>query len=178
MACFVDMDGVLFDFMGAALERHGRSDVMENYPKGQWAIEDHLGITPAQFWQVLEGHDFWAALKPYRWMLDVLEIVTFHFAHDWWIASSPCLDHGSASGKVESLQRHMPKIEGKTFDRYFLGKYKYHLAKPGAVLIDDNEENCRLFEEAGGKAILFPAPWNRFGRFSDDPVRYIDMCLV
>lgn len=177
MSCFVDMDGVLFDFMGSAMARHGRLDVLDNYPTGVLYAPDLLGLSTSAFWKPLEGHDFWADLKPYPWMSFLLEIIAFHFGDDWWIASSPCFDPASASGKVESLQRHMPKSGGNTFDRYFLCRDKWHLAKTGAVLIDDNEDNCRKFQDNGGKAVLFPAPWNRFGRFVEDPVRHVHLCL-
>jgi hypothetical protein len=31
------------------------------------------------------------------------------------------------------------------------------------VLIDDNTKNCQTFQEFGGHALLFPAPWNAHG---------------
>jgi hypothetical protein len=37
---------------------------------------------------------------------------------------------------------------------------KYELARPGAILIDDNVENCQLFREKGGDAILYPQSYN------------------
>jgi hypothetical protein len=37
---------------------------------------------------------------------------------------------------------------------------KYELARPGAILIDDNVDNCRLFREKGGDAILYPQSYN------------------
>tara|TARA_B100000700_G_C14367978_1_gene544625 strand:+ start:90 stop:317 length:228 start_codon:yes stop_codon:yes gene_type:complete len=41
-----------------------------------------------------------------------------------------------------------------------LGSHKHLLAKPDVVLIDDSDEKCRKFIEAGGHAILLPQPWN------------------
>ena len=37
---------------------------------------------------------------------------------------------------------------------------KWELAKSGTLLIDDNLENCHLFERHGGESILFPTTYN------------------
>jgi 5'(3')-deoxyribonucleotidase len=177
VSAFIDMDGVLADFMGSAMRRHNRLDMLENYPKGVWALESHMGISASEFWEPLKGHDFWADLQPYPWFDYLIGLIRARFGENWWISTSPCLDPGSASGKVEWLQRYMPGNDGKTFTRYFIGTDKYHLARRGAVLIDDNETNCRKFEAFGGTAILFPAPWNCLHDLGGNPVRYVQNAL-
>ena len=57
---------------------------------------------------------------------------------------------------VAFLQRHF----GKSFRDYFVGAPKQFCARPGAVLIDDFDDNCVAFREHGGRAIVFPQPWN------------------
>lgn len=174
MPLFLDMDGVLVDFMGGALRRHNRLDVLANYPKGEWAIEKQLGLTAVEFWEPLRGHSFWAELQPYPWFDLLMGIVRAKFGTDFWIATSPSLDPYSASGKIEWLQRYMPREPGgKTFTRHFIGADKYHLARRGAVLIDDNEQNCAAFESFGGIALLFPAPWNKFHGLEQYALDYV-----
>jgi hypothetical protein len=53
---------------------------------------------------------------------------------------------------------------------------KYELARPGAILIDDNVENCRLFEARGGRAVLYPQSYN--GTIDvEDKTQYVLDCL-
>jgi hypothetical protein len=41
-----------------------------------------------------------------------------------------------------------------------LGSQKWLMAKPEHILIDDSDENCTLFRENGGQAVIVPRVWN------------------
>lgn len=157
---FVDMDGVLVDFMRGALAAHNRLDVLDNYPRGLWLVEQHLGITTDEFWKPLDGFEFWDNLTAYPEFWTFVDIINETFGNNWAIASTPCDDPFSAAGKLSWLSRYLPKCNGRSFRRFYLCEHKYRLAKPGTVLIDDNETNCRDFVAAGGKSVLIPQPWN------------------
>jgi hypothetical protein len=47
------------------------------------------------------------------------------------------------------------------------GPQKFRMAREGAVLIDDSDDQCRRFWDAGGKAITFPQRWNKAAQFED-----------
>jgi hypothetical protein len=54
------------------------------------------------------------------------------------------------------MQRHL----GRSFRDFLIGPSKHLLAKPDVALIDDRHGNVRSFREHGGRAVLFPQPWN------------------
>ena len=172
MVGYLDMDGVIADFMRGALARHGRLDVLDDYPRGVWAVEQHLGITSDEFWDPLRGHDFWSSLDKYPWFDQMIELMNDTFGDQWFICSTPCDDPYSASGKLEWLNRDLPLCNGRSFRRFFLGVNKEQLAKPGAILIDDNDRNCWNFSNARGASVLVPQMWNsrhdRVGCLMDD----------
>lgn len=150
---FVDMDGVLCDFVGAAFRRIGRSVPLEQV---QWDIHEQLGLSADDFWELLDGHDasqFWLHIDPYPWFGELLAALE---GKRWCILSTPSQNPGCVKGKVEWLNKHI----APNFRDYILTPRKHFAASPGAVLIDDNEDNCRQFAAAGGRSILFPQPWN------------------
>jgi hypothetical protein len=155
---FLDMDGVLCDFVGAALRIHKRLDALEAWPKGEWDIAKVLGISTEDFWATIDHHaeHFWADLQPYPWMNDLVRLLE-SFGIPITIASSPSYDPYSAAGKLMWLKRHLPQFKR----RYLLGSEKHLLAMPGTVLIDDNDDGTLRFSDAGGWAVLFPQPWNQ-----------------
>lgn len=171
---FLDMDGVLCDFVTPALSLHKRADALQTWPAGTWDIASVLGVSDEEFWKPINeaGHDFWFSLQPYPWMDRLVSLVTL--VSDWTIASSPSQCHHSASGKVAWLDKYF----GFPFRKYLLGPDKHHLGKPGHLLIDDNDKNCCEFEARGGKAILFPQPWNELHRHASDPIEYVAERLV
>lgn len=165
-AIFIDMDGVLCDFVKSALARHGR---MDKYPVQQFDMAAELGISDAKFWKPLVGHEFWRDIEPYEWLDDILNLARAFSGGNITLATSPCSDPFSASGKIEWIKRH-----AKSMSRSFLiGPGKHHMAKNGAVLIDDNEGNCDKFIDHGGDAILFPQPWNRHRKLCGDRIEYV-----
>ena len=73
------------------------------------------------------------------------------------LATTPTKCPLSHAHKLEWITENLPDWLHR---QYFLTPRKWCLAKPGVVLIDDTNHNCRLFEEEGGHAILLPRPWN------------------
>lgn len=164
----VDLDGVLCDFVGGAIEVHGRTQyrdkIFKNWPYANYDLAGVLDITENELWKKIDlCMAFWEGLRPYPWMrpfLDALDDIA-----PWTIATSPSRSSRSAGGKVAWLQRHF----GTAFRDYVIGPkfvnddfapYMKLMARPDVVLIDDCDVNCEAFEKAGGTAILFPQPWN------------------
>ena len=170
------MDGVLADFIGGACRVHGRDSqaVLQGWPRGEAHVDAVLGMTLDVFWRRIdaEGTAFWEGLAPYPWfggLLGWLESTGL----PWHICSSPSRSPASAAGKMAWLYQHVhPRMRD-----FALTPRKELLARPGVVLIDDNERFVSRFKAAGGEALLFPQPWNHLGAVAD-PVGRLRRRLV
>lgn len=152
---FVDLDGVVADFVSAALFVHGRSHVpLSSVP---WCIEKFLGIEPAAFWAPL-GFDFWSSLEPlpdgFRLLDHALALVG---AERVGLLTSPCDTAGCVEGKRAWVERHLPGLKR----RLFVGSAKELFAGPHKLLVDDHDANVDRFAAAGGMVLQPARPWNR-----------------
>lgn len=154
VSIFFDVDGVIADFVGGVLKQHNREDIPRKDVR--WGLEAQLGIAPADFWRPL-GFEFWAnlpvledgwkLLQQAEWMLGVTNI---------GLLTSPCDTPGCIDGKRKWIRQFFPEYERRTF----FGSAKHLFAGPTKILVDDNDDNCRKFMEAGGQTLLVPRPWN------------------
>jgi hypothetical protein len=168
---FLDMDGVLCDFVGAALRLFDASPLLATWPAGEWDVAKVLGVTDAEFWGRIDaqGQGFWAELPEYPWasqLVDFLERIG-----EVVICTTPSAAHYSAAGKVIWLERH---FGGRFARRYVMVRdepespskrapwaySKAMLARSGVCLVDDNDRNVERFKTHGGRAVLVPQPWN------------------
>jgi 5'(3')-deoxyribonucleotidase len=161
--CLLDIDGVLADFVTDALRVHGK----DGHAVTHWNFYEDFGMTLADFWPAIdaEGEAFWLNLKPYPWFDNLISIVSEYASFSLSTTPSPC--SSCHSGKHLWIQKHF----GGRFANYMMGADKHLMAKPGVVLIDDNEENVGKFIAHGGVAILFPQPWNRHRGI--DPIQHV-----
>lgn len=157
---FLDMDGVLTDFVSATLLLHNCADALQDWPVGERDIAKVLNMSRSQYWSLIDaqGGDFWASLLPFEWFTDLVTLVR-EFA-PVTILTSPSLSPSCLEGKVRWLREHFPKQKGKLFTDYLIGPAKHLVAQPRRVLIDDADANVDAFRSAGGHAILFPQVWN------------------
>mgnify|MGYP002625225929 FL=1 len=165
---YLDMDGVLCDFVSAAMAVFGHEYNPQTWPPRQWDIAPIVGVDTVTFWQRINqlGEDFWTYLQPYPWMRDLVDAVS-EFARPI-ILTSPSRSPHCLSGKRQWLINN-----GLGDLQAAYTPLKHHLAAPGRILIDDSASNGRKFEEAGGEVILFPQPWNAMGIYTLDVVDYV-----
>lgn len=155
--CFLDLDGVLVDFVGGAFATHGRSLPM---PDVRWDFPSQIGFAggandPA-FWEPM-GRNFWANLDWTPEGKDILHVVEQVFGRDnIAVMTSPCDTEGAVEGKVAWIKQNLPKYRR----RFFVGPPKDLAAGPGKVLVDDHEGNVSAFAARGGLVALAPRPWN------------------
>lgn len=174
MNIYLDIDGVLADFTGAALSMFGHpSDTKVAHEE----ITDFLGISKEEFWTLIDskGSDYWANLEPFPWFNDLVKEVK-KLDKDFCLLSSPSRNASCLKGKVRWIQKHF----GPHFRNYILtpAHLKYRVCSgPSDVLIDDNTKN--IFEwtnKRNGYGILFPMPWNTSVSI-DNKVGYISASL-
>ncbi len=143
MKVFIDMDGVLCDLVPAILNFHGIERV--EWPKGEYNFSEALGMSHDDLWSVPSM--LWETLKPGE------EIETLMAAFPEAYICTYALP-GTEMPKqrwLRSWNINNPVI--------FM-KDKWLLAGPDRLLIDDCEDNCTLWREAGGLAFCWPQVWN------------------
>ena len=161
----LDMDGVLVNFCKAAYKAHNMP-FSDKVPT-EFDFFKGWGMSASEFWKPIDdlGLDFWANLETFYWTNTLIDL-----AEEWptgfMVATACSLSHLSSGGKVISIK----KLFGDKFRDYALMPRKWFLSQPGYVLLDDHETNCDEWEKRGGKAILFPQPWNR-NRYLADQFR-------
>ncbi len=155
MRLFVDIDGVLTNFVGAALARHNRR--FEELAPGEWHFNKALGLTETAFWAQLGGADFWANMD---WLPDgraILGAAECSFgAENVSLLTSPSQDSACWQGKAQWVAKHLPQYNR----RLTVSACKTVFGGAGKVLVDDSEDNCEKWDRAGGEAILVPRFWN------------------
>lgn len=182
-AIYLDMDGVLADFVRSAICSLARDpeEVMARIVPGDYdGIYQALQMTEDEFWWKMDatpggaapGSHLWEHMVPYPWRDRLYSICKK--AAPTWILTSPSRSAGSSYGKVRWLQRWL----GESFRNYVLTPRKWHLARPGTLLIDDSGRNVEKWREAGGAAILFPRIWNEDHALADLPMAQVERELA
>lgn len=158
---FLDMDGVVADFVGAACKVHGK----EVEGVDCWNFFEKWGISEDEFWEPVNagGRDFWANLEPFPWFDELVSAVKAA-DKDFFVLTKPSRQASCLAGKLDWIHRHF----GSRFRNYIFAPDKSPLAAPGRLLIDDSDDNVKGFREAGGVAYLFPQPWNASRQSASD----------
>lgn len=168
---FLDMDGVLCDFVKRAVMLCGRNytQVINRWNLGQYATAPNLGVEEDELWDiVMQDPVFWLALEETPWATALLEM--FEEDCELRICSKPSNhDLRSATDKLVWLKQHqLGHIQPH------LTQLKEDLAGPRRILIDDCDEHCEAFREKGGYAIVMPQPWNSCFPFVFDRLAHVE----
>lgn len=156
---FVDMDGVLCDFIGPAVREFNRPDLAHKWPVGEWDLVRVLGVTVEHLWAQLDRISFWTRLPKLPWCDALLAACSARA--EWFVLTDTRSSPVCAYAKHEWLHAHIAHVIGdRQFTRCHQTAHKQHLAGPRRLLIDDSDRNVEQFIAAGGQAILMPQRWN------------------
>jgi 5'(3')-deoxyribonucleotidase len=152
----LDMDGVCCDWVTAGLKTVGKEELIGNWKPGVRDLEEMTGLSYDELWSKIdaEGSEWWRNLEPFPWFKELYNCLGE--AGDVVFCTSPSWDSNSLKGKIEWMHDKF----GRSFREYILTNHKYYVARHNTVLIDDNDKQCQNFIAHGGRAILFPQPWN------------------
>ena len=158
MKVFIDLDGVLANFVQAACDVHGIPNPYHNPENfGNFNMAQVTGMSNNQFWKPLQGHSFWTNLPLHDDAHAILANVEARFRQeDIAFLTANSRDPFSASGKLSWVQKHFPKY----VRRVIITPAKHFIAHSETLLIDDRDKNCEDFYSEGGRCILLPRPWN------------------
>jgi 5'(3')-deoxyribonucleotidase len=152
---FLDMDGVLVDFVSGALGALGRTDLKDT-DVTQPDMAQQLQISSEDFWGAQNRDpDFWLNLKPYEGAVEFYEALSRMATV--YICSSPSLHVNCASHKLIWLQRYLGHAAAS---RFFLCREKRLLSCLGRILIDDNDKQVDGWGAEAGWTFLLPRTWN------------------
>lgn len=140
---YVDVDGVVADLVRHMKTFHDKPDAVVD----RWDLASCFGIPEEECWDLPQR--FWE---------------TIPLTKDWeqWIPQGPFTllgnsnDEHCTKGKKIWLQKWFPHIK-HIIEEY---SHKNIYCKPGDVLIDDKQQNCDEWIEAGGTALLVRRPWS------------------
>jgi hypothetical protein len=161
---FLDLDGVLCDFDKGHTELY-QLDYLPG-ERREWtgplsAFKRKTGKGIEDFWLGMSV-DFWFTLDKTKECDQILALVE---PFDAIIITAPPIGHidstaNAVKGKTKWIRKNLPKyfFEG----RFLIGSAKEFCASDDAILIDDNQDNCIKWEQAGGKSILVPREWNAY----------------
>lgn len=165
---FIDMDGVLCDFVGDVCKFHNVSNPYFNPDSiGEYSLNKLLGKKYMDIFGPLDAQ-FWANLPKLPWCDDLMEKTK---RKDVFILTAPSGNKKCYEGKAIWIEKHYPHL----LSRMLIGRPKYACAKYGALLIDDKESNIDDFNKAGGLGLLVPQPWNRL--YYENTWQYVEKCL-
>lgn len=156
--CFLDMDGVLVDFVGGASKVHNRETPYTTEESlGVWEIETLWGISSREFWEPLEYQGFWENLEKTPEADEIVEVVCDKFGVEN-IAILTALSRSvfCVGEKCKWIKKHYPQFRKSMI----FTKAKQFLAGSNRFLIDDKDTNISSFNQAGGWGITVPRLWN------------------
>ncbi len=163
LAVYLDMDGVVADFVRGACIVHSKPNPFTD-PRtvseciGVFELIDIWGITKEQFWRPIDdlGQSFWRLLHRTPEASEIFTLAS-SFGERLAFLTAPSDDPGCVPGKRQWIAREFPG----TPVIFASASAKRLMAHPGALLIDDKDSNCEEFYAAGGNVILVPRPWNK-----------------
>lgn len=163
---FLDMDGVIVDFVGGVCDLFevNRDDLLKDWPKGSKGIHKALGIDLDLMWDQIDvcGQDFWENLRPYQHSFKFYKKLVV--LGDVIICTSPARDPSCVAGKRAWMNNWFNWLLGsENFRDFVITPHKYLLAAPGRFLIDDYAPKVKKFRQYGGHGLLFGQPWNGMG---------------
>ena len=157
---FVDLDGVLVDFVGSVDVLFGGS---RPPPDERVKLHERYGLSADEFWERIDaaGPRFWEHMQPYSWTNRMMDNLLRRFSGRCTILTSPTWHGSSAHGKIEWMNHHLAPLAGvKKFRDYVITPQKHLLANEGTWLVDDHPGMVDKFRAFGGEATLFPQSWN------------------
>jgi len=162
---YLDVDGVLGDFISTAFVWHGIEPGTIAWPRGESDMAKVLGISNKEFLDGIDDEDFWANIFLAPGGPEIFAAVTNfakQYSVDVVIASQYPMGYRAnfELGRETWLARHGFDTIPRTYN--CSSQTKVHLASPTALLIDDMDDNCEYFRRAGGMTFQPAREWNRF----------------
>lgn len=164
MTIFIDLDGILVDFVGGVHKRLGLPYNPAEYPyvRGKYQMLESIAfksdgeVTKSDVCDACDCSCFWENLE---WEPNGQRILhaALKTGAKIYICTAPMLRPGAWSGKAKWVQKNLgSKVQGLIVT----SAPKSLLARSNHLLIDDKDTNVSEFIAEGGFAYLVAQPWN------------------
>ena len=159
---YLDMDGVLVEFIGGLHKRMGLPYDTYPYKYGEFEMLEEIakakGVGMPELYKQTDDRQFWRDLVWTSYAQDILKLVSeATVPENTFILTSPMARGDAWAGKVDWVLSMMPEFKRRLI---ICAAPKHLLAKPNTLLIDDKDQNVDDFIAHGGAAFLVPRPWN------------------
>lgn len=163
---YVDLDGVLVDFIGGWMDHHS---IENRKPVTKWNFGEDYGLDRKDFYKSITSLpiSFWSNLNPTTWAFELLRNLSQYMessSYNKIMFLSHSVSEDCRIGKQLWVNKHFPQL-GDSLITVSDSKLKARFANENCTLIDDKLQNCNDFAQAGGKSWLFARPWNRGNLF-------------
>lgn len=157
--CYLDMDGVICDFVGSTCKAHGLASPYGNVNcLGIFEMETCWGMTEEKFWEPLATREFWEFMPKTPEADQIVNLLVNTFGEDRiCILTHPSGYDGCIGAKKAWIAREFPFLT----KQMLFGASKQFLGGPDRYLVDDRDKNIIAFESFGGSGITVPRAWNR-----------------
>ena len=173
MKIFLDLDGVLADFLTIA-ELH----YDEEATPGVHGFHHQLGLEWPAFMNGLESHQFWLNLPELPFAEEIVQMVLGRIDEtDLYFLSAPGFVANCAHQKLAWVKSFLCEISIDIKTQLICTSYKDLFARNDRLLIDDNEENCARWEMEGGQAFLYPQRTNSLHCYTNNPIPLLSQAL-
>jgi 5'(3')-deoxyribonucleotidase len=153
---FLDIDGVMADFVTEACKVHNRP--IPNFIKEEnLDLSELFHMNKFEFYDKM-GEQFWVKLPLIEDALKIEKLIEDKFGKEKiWFCTSPVTTYGCLEGKRQWLFANFYDYRSK----FIITANKAVCAYPDTLLLDDRSKITELFIENGGNAILVPRAWNK-----------------
>lgn len=176
---YIDIDGVLADFVGGAIKIHNKDESILEEFEGSYDIASVFGMTEEDFWKHINDDidNFYSNLKPTEECKEIIDaVVELKHRNDIDVEISVITSrHESLKESTTNwLYNNIPPLRGH---RLIFNENKSQFAKPNAILIDDSDEQLLPFITQGGNIIPIHRPWNYFVTSAVDVRKDLEMIV-
>jgi hypothetical protein len=153
MIIFLDLDGVIIDICKGVCDWFDLPYAPELVT--HWdSFPELTNIDPEYFWHKLRVSKFWKDLTFYPNAISFMAKLSLY--GQVVLLTSPA--NGCAGYRQNWIEKNLSSFFQQ--GHYILTPAKWACAHKDTILIDDSSDNCKEFVAAGGRALLYPQPWN------------------
>lgn len=160
---YLDMDGVLSDFVAGMCRLHRRENPYKEGVELQKQLDEFWEMDKRVFWKNAEL-DFWNGLDFMPDLSHLIHVLTKYSDRDMCsveILTANSSNVGCKIGKIMWLEnRKIQQIFNIPNSGINIEKEKWKFAHKNSMLIDDLDKNITKFNYFGGKTYLVPRPYN------------------